>query len=159
VIITEIRALGKLETSQYLLQTVIDIERAPTNVWEQVFGTDKLLLVASGEVVAGFDLTRVSADDIVVVGDAVTMTLPPPEILYSRVDNDQTYVYERTTGLLRKPDQRIETEARQLAEQAMRTRALEGDIMARAETNGRLYMEALLQSLGFTDIAVLIRNP
>jgi hypothetical protein len=159
VVITRIRALGRLETSQYVLQTVIDIERAPTNVWEQVFGTDKLLLVASGEVVAGFDLTRVSADDIVVAGDAVTLTLPSPEILYSRVDNDQTYVYERTTGLLRKPDQRIESEARQLAEQAMRTRALEGDIMVRAEVNGQLYMEALLRSLGFTDITVLVHSP
>ena len=41
-----------------MMQTVIDLEREPTNIWGQVFGTDELLLVASGEVVAGFDLFR-----------------------------------------------------------------------------------------------------
>jgi hypothetical protein len=148
--------LGRLETSQYLLQTVIDIAREPANIWQQVFGTDKLLLVASGEVVAGFDLTRITTNDIVVVGDAVTITLPAPQILYSRVDNDETYVYERTTGLLRKPDQRIESEARQLAEQAMRTRALKGGILDNAQANGQRYMEALLRSLGFTEVVILI---
>jgi hypothetical protein len=158
VIITEIKSLGRLETVQFMMQTVIDLEREPTNIWGQVFGTDELLLVAGGEVVAGFDLAKVREQDITVRGDHVTMVLPPPEILYSRVDNQETYVYERRTGLFRKPDPRIETEARQLAEQAMLERAHRGEILRQAEANGRLQIEGLLRSLGFTDILLIVRT-
>jgi hypothetical protein len=158
VIITEIKSLGRLETVTFMMQTVIDLEREPANIWEQVFGTDELLLVASGEVVAGFDLSRIREQDITVRGDHVTMVLPPPEILYSRVDNEETYVYERNTGLFRKPDPRIESEARQLAEQAMLERAQQGDILRQAEANGRLQVEALLRSLGFTEILLVVRT-
>jgi hypothetical protein len=158
VVITEIKSLGRLETVQFMMQTVIDLEREPANVWGQVFGTDELLLVASGEVVAGFDLAKVRAQDITVRGDRVTLVLPPPEILYSRVDNQETYVYERKTGLFRKPDPRIETEARQLAEQAMIERAQRGQILRQAETNGRIQVEGLLHSLGFTDVLLIVRT-
>jgi hypothetical protein len=158
VIITEIKSLGRLETVQFMMQTVIDLEREPTNIWGQVFGTDELLLVASGEVVAGFDLAKVRQQDITVRGDRVTMVLPPPEILYSRVDNQETYVYERKTGLFRKPDPRIETEARQLAEQAMVERAQRGQLLREAESNGRLQVEGLLRSLGFTEILLIVRT-
>jgi len=158
VIITEVRALGRLESSSYLLQTVIDLEREPTNVWERVLGTDKLLLVASGEVVAGFDLARIEPNDILVSGERVRIVLPPPEILYSKVDNDRTYVYERATGLFRAPDPRIESEARQLAERSMIERALEGGILEHAEQNGRTYLEAFLRSLGFEEIDLAIRS-
>jgi hypothetical protein len=158
VIITEIRSLGRLETVKFMMQTVIDLEREPANIWEQVFGTDELLLVASGEVVAGFDLSKIREQDITVRGDHVTMVLPPPEILYSRVDNEETYVYERKTGLFRQPDPRIESEARQLAEQAMLERAQQGNILRQAEANGRLQIEALLRSLGFTDILLIVRT-
>jgi hypothetical protein len=140
------------------MQTVIDLQREPSNIWEQIFGTDKLLLIAGGEVVAGFDLTEIRREDVVVRGDHVTIALPPPQILYSKVDNEQTYVYERTTGLFRKPDPRIEGEARQLAEQAMIERALDAEILKQAEAHGRLHMEALLRSLGFTEIVIEVKS-
>jgi hypothetical protein len=158
VIITEVKSLGRLETAKYMLQTVIDLERQPTTLWEQIFGTDKLLLIANGEVVAGFDLGQVEQADIVVHGDDVMIILPAPQILYSKIDNDETYVYERTTGLFRDPDPRIESEARQLAEQAMLDRALEGEILRQAEANGRLQIEAFLRSLGFTEIVIVTQD-
>ena len=158
VIISEVRALGRLESSSYLLQTVIDLEREPTNVWERVLGTDKLLLVASGQVVAGFDLSQIQPGDIVVIGERVRIELPPPQILFSKVDNERTYVYERATGLFRKPDPRIESEARQLAERAMVQRALEGEILEHAEQNGRVYLEGFLRSLGFQEITLVVER-
>ena len=91
-------------------------------------------------------------------GDHVTMVLPPAEILYSRVDNDETYVYERNTGLFRKPDPLMESEARRLAEQAMIDRAQRGEILRRAENNGQLQIEALLRALGFADVLLVVRE-
>lgn len=157
VIITEIHSLGRMETAKFLMQTVVDRERAPATLWERLFGTDKLLLIAEGEVVAGFDMAAVRKQDIVVAGDRVAVTLPPPEVLYSKVDNDKTYVYERKTGLFLRPDKEIESEARQLAEQAMVEYALENGLLEQAQASGHLQIEAWLRSLGFTDITITIQ--
>jgi hypothetical protein len=157
-VIVEMRALGRLETSKYLLETVIDLERRPESVWEQILGTDQLLLVASGEVVAGFDLTKMGPADVETSGGAVRVVLPAPELLYSRVDNERTYVYERSTGLFRRPDARLEGEARELAEQAMRNRALEGGLLMQAESSGRMQVEGFLRSLGFAEVVVEVAD-
>ena len=139
------------------MSTIIDLKREPANIWEEIFGADSLLLLAEGEVVAGIDMTQINKQDIVVQGDQVSMTLPAPEILYSKIDNDRTYVYERMTGLFRKPDIELEGEARQLAEQAMIDRALEGEILKQAEANARTQIAAFLRALGFTDIVIVVR--
>lgn len=158
VVITGIHALGRLETVQYVMQTIVDLENEPNNIWEQTFGTDKLLLIAEGEVVAGFDLTKVQEGDIQVQGTTVSLILPPPEILYSKVDNDKTYVYERERGFLVKPDPNLEAEARRLAEQRLVRWAQERQILDKAKDFGRLYLEAFLRSLGFTETKVRVRD-
>jgi hypothetical protein len=157
VVTLQVQALGRLETARFMMQSIVDRQRVPENIWESVFGTEQLLLVAEGEVVAGFDMTSVRKQDIVVQGDRVQITLPAPIVLYSRVDNNKTYIYERKTGLFRKPDKDMESEARQLAEQAMVEHALEGNILEQAQANGRLQIEAFLRSLGFTEVVITIR--
>jgi hypothetical protein len=39
----------------------------------------------------------------------------------------------------------------------MRDRALEGEILEQAEANGRMYLEAFLRALGFTNIEIVVR--
>jgi hypothetical protein len=140
------------------MQTIVDLEKEPSGIWQQAFGTDKLLLVAEGEVVAGFDLTEVEESDIVVQGTAVSLILPPSEILYSKVDNDKTYVYERETGLFVKPDPDLEAEARRLAEKRMVNWAQDRQILTKAEEFGTFHLESFLRSLGFTEIKILVRD-
>lgn len=155
---SKIRALGRLETTQYVMQVIIDLEREPGNLWQQAFGTDKLLLVAEGQVVAGFDLTKIKAGDIVVQGTSVSLRLPAPEILYYGVDEDKTYVYERRTGFLVSPDVTIETEARRLAQEELVNWALEHQAFQKAEESGVFYLESFLRSLGFTDIQIEVQD-
>jgi hypothetical protein len=158
VVISHIESLGRLETAQYMMQTVVNLENEPANVWEQVFGTDKLLLVAEGEVVAGFDLTKVTEDRIKVSGQRVVIDLPAPEILYSRIDNERTQVYERETGLFLQPDPSLESRARQLAEKALVEWAESRGIYQRAAQDGRRQLEDLLRSLGFTEIIINVEG-
>jgi hypothetical protein len=158
VVITHINKLGRLETTEFAMRTVIDLENEPTNLWQQVFGSDSLMLMAEGEVVAGFDLDKVNKEDIIVEGTTVQITLPAPEILYSRIDNERTYVYERKTGLFVPPDQSLESRARQLAEEALTNWAIERDIFTAAEDAGRLQVENLLRSLGFTQIEIKVKK-
>jgi hypothetical protein len=158
-IIVDITELGRLETTEFAMRTVIDLEKDPSNLWEQLVGSDTLMLIAEGEVVAGFDLQKVdSKKDVKVQGTTIKLTLPPPEILYSRIDNEKSYVYERKTGLLVKPDPTLEGRARLLAEQNLVEWAEQRGIYQKAEDSGRIYLESFLRSLGFTDITIEVKK-
>jgi hypothetical protein len=158
VAITGINSLGRLESAQFLMQTIVNAQSTPTpGLLGQLAGGDELLLVAQGEVVAGFDMRKVQESDVQVSGTSVHLWLPPPEILYSRIDNDSTYVYERKTGLLRKPDAALESQARRQAEAQVVDWALQRGILDRAKQFGTVYMQGFLRSLGFTDIKVEVR--
>lgn len=159
VVITHVNALGRLETTEFAMRTVIDLANEPGNLWERLVGSDQLMLIAEGEVVAGFDFEKIRPADITVDGTRVTIVLPAPEILYSRIDNEKTQVYERQTGLFVAPDLTLEGRARQLAEKALVDWAIERDIFEQANRDGRLQIENLLRSLGFTDIIIEVREP
>lgn len=157
IVITGIHELGRLETTRYMMRDIVEVYDAPENFIEQL-SKDKLLLIAEGDVVAGFDLSKISEADIIVVRDVVLLTLPPAEILYTRVDNEKTFVYERETGIFRRPDPHLETEARRIAEHHLESWALERGILQEAESDGIRFLENFLRSLGFTEIQIRIRR-
>ncbi|MDM8528779.1 DUF4230 domain-containing protein [Anaerolineales bacterium HSG24] len=154
VVINKITGLGRLETTEFAMQTVIDLSNKPNNLWEEIVGSDKIVLVAEGEVVAGVDLSKIEPADIEVDGTSVTIILPSTEIFYSRIDNEKTQVYERDAGLLVSPDPNLESRARQIAEEELTKWAIERNIHGRAESSAKLQIENLLLSLGFTNITI-----
>ncbi len=160
VSLVKIQDLGRLESTDFVVQVHVPITDEPAGLWDRVkalFGTDELLLVATGEAIAGFDLQKLRPQDVVVAGDSVLVSLPPAEILFTRVDNQETYVYSRETGLFWKPDKDLETEARRQAEVKVREWTLDHGILDRAEQNGEVFLERFLRSLGFTDVTLTVR--
>ena len=158
VVISEVNNLGRYETLEFLIQTVVDLERGDDTFWERLCGSDKLLLVAGGEVHAGFDLAKVRSQDLVVEGRSVVMRLPPPEVFEYFVKEDQTRVYLRSTGLLCRPDPNLETEARRQAEQRLLDYALQQGILDRAQKAGLTQLEGLLRGLGFEQVRLEVRT-
>ena len=152
VIIEQVRALSKLETVHYQMQKVIS--GTSTGPLPDFLTDDKILLVAQGEVVAGIDLGKLTNGDITVQGDTVTIRLPDAEILYSKIDNDKTYVYERQTNIFRKfaPDPNLETQVRQAAEAEIRQSAIEDGILIKARTNAEQVLRTLITGLGYEEI-------
>ncbi len=149
-IIEQVRALSKLETVHYNLQKVVSGES--TGPLPDFLTSDKILLVAQGEVVAGIDLGKLKSGDITVDGESVTIRLPEPEILYSKIDNDKTYVYDRQTGIFSKPDPNLETQLRQAAETEIVQAAMEDGIISKARTNAEQVLRTLIIGLGYEEI-------
>lgn len=149
-IIHEIRSLARLETIQYSVEKVISADSGREDL-KALFG-DKLLFVAHGEVLAGIDLERIRLEDIKLSGKVVTVKLPAAEILSTRLDNDKSYVYDRQTGLLVRPDSELETKARQEAEGQIYQTAIDDGILKQAKTNAQAYLDRLIRSLGYEDV-------
>ena len=69
------------------------------------------------DVVAGIDLTKMQDGDVTIdeKSHRAQLTLPPPELLSVRIDNDRTYVHSRKTDFFAQQQIELETRARQAA--------------------------------------------
>jgi len=150
-IIQEVQSLARLETIQYSVEKVITAETRQ-GPFGFLFG-DRLLLVAHGSVIAGVDLAEITERDISIdeMG-AVTLRLPPAEIFIAALDNEQTYVYDREVGFLRRGDVELESAARLAAEEEILEAALSDGILEQAQVNAEAYLFRLLRSLGFSNV-------
>lgn len=150
-VIKQIQDLNRLETAQFTIEKIIDA-KTNGNVFEELLFGDKILLIAHGEVIAGFDLSKVTSNDIQVTGTELKVKLPAPQILVTSLDNQQTRVYDRTQGLLSKGQKDLETTVRQAAQSSITQAACEGKILDQAAESGRKQLAALFSAAGFTKI-------
>jgi len=152
-VVEKIRQLSRLETVVYSLDKIVEGDRQSPYLPDFLVG-DKLLLVAHGEVIAGVDLGQLKPGDVSVRGDAVQVRLPAPQVLSTRIDNDRTRVYSRTTGLLVPADPNLESQVRLVAEQQIAQAALADGILDKARQNARTSVTALLYGLNFHTVDV-----
>jgi hypothetical protein len=154
-VIKQMESLNRIETSQFTIEKVIDVGTSGNKFSQLLYG-DRILLIAHGEVIGGFDLSKVKEENIQVDGSTLKMTLPAPEILVTKLDSEQTRVYDRDQGLLTKGDRDLESEARQEAEAVIRDAACKGGILQEASKNARSQMTTQFKSLGFTTVVIEI---
>jgi hypothetical protein len=152
-VVKEVQRLGRLESTSFTVEKVIEAGTVGSKLKDFLFG-DRILLVAHGRVIAGFDLAKMRDDDVVVDGTSLHMRLPAPEILIAALDAEKTQVYDRKLGLLTKGDKDLEAEARAQAEVALRAAACEGDIFAVATDSAKRQLETLFKALGFTEVVI-----
>jgi hypothetical protein len=152
-VVDKIRQLSRLETVNYSIDKIVEGNREYSYLPNFLAG-DKLLLVARGEVIAGVDLSQLKASNVSVHGDAVEVRLPDPQILSTRIDNEQTRVYSRITGLLVAADPNLESEVRLAAEQQFTQSALADGVLDKAQQNARASVSVLLYGLGFHRVQV-----
>src|SRR5574339_549974 len=151
--INEVRALARLETIQYSVEKVITGETGG-GTFQSLFG-DKILFVGHGTVIAGIDLQKLQPEDMRYENGVLTVKLPPAEIFIATLDNDKSYVYNRDTGILTKPDVNLETLVRQRAEQEILKAALDDGILQQAQTNAEAYLLKFFTALGFPNTIFL----
>lgn len=155
-VIKEMRDMQRLETASFTIEKIIDGGTTGSNVFQQFLFGDKILLIAHGQVIAGFDFSQISDKDIEITGKNLRITLPRPQILVTTLDNTQTRVYDRQKGILNPGNKYLESEARQAAEASIRDAACKGDILKQASDNGRKQLTTLFSALGFSPITIEI---
>ncbi len=78
--------------------------------------------------------------------------LPEPEIFVVAIDNQQSYIYDRETGLFTQGEVDLETEACRVAEIEIENSALEDGILDLAAQNGESILDRLFRDLGFPEV-------
>jgi len=141
-VLKQVQTLSQLVTVKYVMEKVVVLEDVK---W---FGENRVLLVAHGIVKAGVDFSQLKPEDIKVSGSNITIRLPPAQIMDTYLDEHQTRVIERTTGLLRMFDKDLEQSARQRAVDDIRRSARTAGIQKDAEERARAQVKNLFQQVG-----------
>ena len=98
-IIKQVRDIEELTTTVYKMEAII-----PTSVdrkWGDVsIASTRLLYIGRGEVRAGIDFARLTENDIQIDDNSVQINLPAPQILDSKVDIENSRVYDYDRGFL-----------------------------------------------------------
>lgn len=149
-IVHEIRSLARLETIKFSLEKIITAE-IHQGAFDWLIG-DRLIFVAHGEVIAGIDLNKLDPEDLEVKYGVLYVTLPEVEIFITALDNEQSYVYDRDTGLFTHGEVNLETEARRAAEFEIEKSALEDGILDLAEQNAISFLDRLFRDLGYPEV-------
>lgn len=156
VVITSIRDLANLTTVEVV--EYIIVEKGTDSSWLDWARGDSLRLFAVARIGAGVDLSQVTIRDVSLDDDGVVeLSIPAAEIQYVAVDNEATQILEREIGLLTKGDPRLESDARQIAEEVLVQSALEEGILEKAEDNARTVLTDFLLSLGYQDVIIDFR--
>lgn len=154
-VVEHIRSLNKWETASYSIEKIID-KGTSGNVFERMLFGNRVLLIAHGEVVGGFDLTTLESGSVKIAGKSITVNMPPPQILSTSLNESETRVYDRQKGLLVPNDNNLESDARVEAVNAIRSASCTEGILDTVTENGRKQLTSLLSSFGFTSVTINI---
>jgi hypothetical protein len=145
-VVEQVQTLSDLVTVKYVLEKVVILEDVK---W---YGENRVLLLAHGIVKAGIDLKRVTPDDVTISGKTIRLRLPPPQIMDAYLDDKNSQVIDRATGLLRAFDKDLEQTARANAVDDIRRAARADGILEEADKRARLELELFLRQAGFEQV-------
>ncbi|MEX2251369.1 MAG: DUF4230 domain-containing protein [Acidimicrobiia bacterium] len=153
VIISSIRDMSNLTTVETVQYTIVD--KGTDRGWLSWARGDSLQLFAVAKIGAGIDLSQITVRNVSLDSEGVVeINVPAAEIQYVSVDNEATQILDRETGLFTKGDPRLETDARQVAEEVLVQSALDDGLLVKAEANARQVLTDFLMGLGYRDVVV-----
>lgn len=158
VTIQGIKSQAELSTVEQTAVAEIYNENLPEGWLDEFLGTkEQILILAYGEVRAGFDLEELTEENLWTDGKKVRLVLPAPKILNSSLNFDRSrIVYYNNNLLLDDNDPNLQGEALDRAKEAIEQAALEAGILNQANDFGHLYFEKFFYSLGFTEVEVVV---
>ncbi|HYM62241.1 MAG TPA: DUF4230 domain-containing protein [Thermoanaerobaculia bacterium] len=152
VLVTRVSAMSRLETASMHVVHISTIKQS-YGVIPTALAGESLTFLGVGDVVAGVDLSQVTRKDIHRDPDgAVVLVLPPPQILVTRLNNQQSRVLNRQIGFFSKSDVDIESHARAHAEAGIRNEAYNKGILRIASVNAEKQIADFLLATGYKRI-------
>jgi len=159
LVLEQVRTVSELTTAVFAMQAVVPTSRDRT-LGSYVIGRTTLLYIAYGEVRAGVDLGGLTSGNVQVNGDSVAVTLPPPQILDSKIDVNRSKVYDYDRGFLAlgpdvAPD--LQHLAQQKTLQTILEAACQQGILQQASDRAKVVVTQLLNTAGYQQFSVTVQ--
>ena len=159
-VVTQVQNIGKYETVDYTLEKVITYDQDANSIW-RFLGDHTKLFIVHGDVIAGFDLTTLTKNDVQIQGQSkVTLNMPPPKILVAILDEAKTRIYDANSGLLGLfgggIDSNTTLQILAAAKVSLQNAACQGGILQKAADSARQQLSSFLMTVGFKNVTINI---
>jgi len=139
IIMEKVVAVGKLELVKFYIRDILE-QTKENKYWFNA----KVTLIITGEVAGCIDLRKIDSTDIVLTETDLTLTLPEPEICYSKIDHSKSKVYNMEHGEFQEAE--LIDSAYKAAERQIETAAVEMKITDQTKQNAEFVLRPLLES-------------
>ncbi len=156
VTISAMQELAQLTTYELVEYTVV--EKADDRGWLNWATGDSVSMFVVARIGAGIDMRQMDDDSIdsdPVTGVAV-IRIPAAAIAYVEVDEDQTTVYDRDTGIFTSGNPNLEQSARLAAREILVQAALDRGLLELAEAEAQTLIRTFVEQLGYSDVRVIV---
>jgi hypothetical protein len=146
LVLERIQAMSQLTTTRYTFSNIVESQRDLPGVLDTLY-RDQLVMVVAGHINAGIDLSKLQPEDITADGATLIVRLPSPQLFDCFINEAQSYVVERNTGLFASESPQLDQQARAFAISEFRNQALENGILNEVNLNATSTLELFLKSL------------
>ena len=152
MVLEKVEGLGKMELVKYQFQDVVAHE-----VIRDWLPDPKVVLFIVGEAVGCVDFAAIDSSAIQVYGDTVDIVLPAPEICYTRIDHNESRVFDTQYTFWEEAE--LVDAAYEAAEVELKKAAERSDLMANAEAQAEVLLKPLLSQLSGKSVNIRFRQP
>lgn len=145
--INQIQSLARLETIQYSVQQVVEVDDKQ-GTFAFLYGT-KMLIQVKGKVIAGIDMQKLQPADMQLQASVLYVKLPPAEVFTTAIDESKTQVWNIQSGIFTQPDPTLVIDGLQGAQDKILQAALDDGILAQAQQNAEAYLTKFFAALGY----------
>lgn len=156
LIVSRIKGLQELTTTVQTMETIVPTS-AERKLGDISLATTRLLYIARGEIRAGIDLSQLTEADIEVKKNSIKINLPPSKILDSKIDVNNSRVYDYDRGFLNLgPDvaPQLQTIAQKKTLVEINNTACSEGILQTANQRAKETITQLLSSSGYEQIEI-----
>jgi len=150
--VDKIEKMGKLELVKVNIKDILE----QTGERPFYLPNAKAVLIIAGEVIAGIDLEKVQKDDIADSGTQITITLPKPEILMSKVNHEKSKIYNIEWGGFSTAN--LVDEAYKAAEKKIIEEAEKTGYEETCKNNAKTLLTPIFREISGKEIDILFKN-
>ncbi|MEL6628394.1 MAG: DUF4230 domain-containing protein [Bacteroidota bacterium] len=142
IIVEEISGMGKMELVKYKFSDIVK-HQVKIDYWPD----PEVRLQAFGETVACIDFTKIDSSDIFVQGDSIYITLPNPEICYSKIDHERSEIVNTQYTSIYSEGNKVIQQTFLIAEQKLMESAMTYGIMDSARSKAQTVLRPILRNI------------
>lgn len=173
--IDKIRNLGRLDTLELKLATAVTVQNKRT------VGVETLVYGVCGRAIIGVELAGLEAQNVLVKGDAITLTLPPIQVFsvnptmdwniaekeeYALEEGERkaaimsscSYAYKWDAPWPYEKTKELPAQAEEQAMAQFKLLANQEHILQRAQQNAEKTLERFLKSAGYNQVTIQFEN-
>jgi len=157
-VVTEVKNISEFVTVCYYNEIVLTENKKSENLNNRLMGMmgkegssqDEFCLIANGKVRAGYDLSKLSENDLIVTGDTLSIRLPEPQVFDIIINPSDFEIYVEDGKWSHEEVVAIESRAKQQIEADAQAYGL----LEKADKIGKEKVADLFKTFGYKEVII-----